>query len=99
MAMVVTETCINCGNCEPACPNEAISAENIYRIAVDRCTECVGAFEKPPVRGGLPDPGLRRGRSAARRGSRSAARALHHAASELTSPAIGFTLWPSRGPS
>jgi ferredoxin len=48
MSMVITETCINCGNCEPDCPNDAISAgDNIYLIAWERCTECVGAFEKP----------------------------------------------------
>jgi len=48
MAMVITETCINCGNCEPVCPNDAISAgDGIYVIASERCTECVGAFDKP----------------------------------------------------
>jgi ferredoxin len=48
MAMVIREECINCGNCEPACPNQAISAgENIYLVASDHCTECVGAFDKP----------------------------------------------------
>ena len=48
MSMVINETCINCGNCEPACPNQAISAgDNIYLIARERCTECVGAFDKP----------------------------------------------------
>jgi ferredoxin len=48
MSMVITETCINCGNCEPDCPNQAISAgDNLYVIAHERCTECVGAFDKP----------------------------------------------------
>lgn len=48
MAMVIREDCINCGNCEPDCPSQAISAgENIYLISADRCTECVGAFDKP----------------------------------------------------
>lgn len=48
MSMVITETCINCGNCEPTCPNQAISAgDSIYLIAQERCTECVGAFDKP----------------------------------------------------
>jgi ferredoxin len=48
MAMVITETCINCGNCEPTCPNQAISAgDNIYLINRERCTECVGAFDSP----------------------------------------------------
>ncbi len=48
MSMVINESCINCGNCESPCPNQAISAgENIYVIAQERCTECVGAFDKP----------------------------------------------------
>lgn len=48
MAMVITETCIVCGNCEPDCPNHAITAgDNIYVVASESCTECVGAFDKP----------------------------------------------------
>jgi ferredoxin len=48
MSMVITETCINCGNCEPPCPNDAISAgDNLYVVASERCTECVGAFDTP----------------------------------------------------
>ena len=48
MSMVIAEACINCGNCKPACPNQAISAgDNIYVIAHGRCTERVGAFDKP----------------------------------------------------
>jgi ferredoxin len=48
MAMTITETCINCGSCEPECPNQAISAgDPIYVIAHGRCTECVGAHPAP----------------------------------------------------
>jgi ferredoxin len=48
MAMKIDETCINCGNCEPDCPNTAISqGDSYYVIAVDKCTECVGAFDAP----------------------------------------------------
>lgn len=48
MAMVIREDCINCGSCEPACPNTAISAgESLYLIDRERCTECVGAFDHP----------------------------------------------------
>jgi ferredoxin len=48
MSMVVNEDCISCGNCEPACPNNAIAAgDSIYLIDGERCTECVGAFDKP----------------------------------------------------
>ena len=43
MATKITEECINCGACEPECPNEAISeGEDIYVIDPNLCTECVG---------------------------------------------------------
>jgi ferredoxin len=43
MSTVITEECINCGACEPECPNEAISeGEDIYVIDPNLCTECVG---------------------------------------------------------
>jgi len=48
MSMLINSDCINCGACEPECPNEAISqGDSIYVIAVERCTECVGAFDAP----------------------------------------------------
>ena len=63
MATHITEACINCGACEPECPNEAISqGSDIYVIDQERCTECVGFHEKEacqvvcPVECCLPDP-------------------------------------------
>ena len=48
MAMKISEECINCGNCEPDCPNTAISqGDSTYVVAADKCTECVGAFDAP----------------------------------------------------
>lgn len=48
MALLITDECINCDVCEPACPNEAISeGEDIYVINPDLCTECVGHFDEP----------------------------------------------------
>jgi ferredoxin len=48
MALKIADTCINCGVCEFACPNEAISeGKVIYEIARDRCTECIGHFKEP----------------------------------------------------
>lgn len=60
MSTLITEECINCGACEPECPNAAIYAggqsweadgeehpalrEDIYYIVPDKCTECVGFF-------------------------------------------------------
>lgn len=48
MAMIISEDCINCGSCEPDCPNTAITqGSSIYVIDADKCTECVGAHETP----------------------------------------------------
>lgn len=48
MALMITDECINCDVCEPACPNQAIfQGELIFEIRPDRCTECVGHFDKP----------------------------------------------------
>ncbi len=58
MATTITSECINCGACEPECPNTAIYAggvpwelngtpgaaiaQDIYYIVPSKCTECVG---------------------------------------------------------
>ena len=48
MALMITDQCLNCDDCEPECPNEAISmGESIYVIDPKRCTECVGHFDEP----------------------------------------------------
>lgn len=63
MATHITDACINCGACEPECPNEAISqGPELYVIDPERCTECVGFHEKEacqavcPVECCVPDP-------------------------------------------
>ena len=63
MATYITEECINCGACEPECPNEAISeGDDIYIIDASLCTECVGFHDHEacqavcPVECCLPDP-------------------------------------------
>ncbi|HLE33710.1 MAG TPA: YfhL family 4Fe-4S dicluster ferredoxin [Bacteroidota bacterium] len=78
MATMITEECINCGACEPECPNVAIYAggaqwelngatnppisDSFFYIVPDKCTECVGHFEKEqcaavcPVDCCIPDP-------------------------------------------
>jgi len=63
MATMITEECINCGACEPECPNQAISqGEDIFVIDPMLCTECVGFHEKEacaavcPVDCCIPDP-------------------------------------------
>ena len=48
MALMITDECINCDVCEPACPNDAIAlGAEIYEIDPRRCTECVGHFDEP----------------------------------------------------
>ena len=62
MSTMITEECINCGACEPECPNTAIYeggaewedrgethstlTEDIYYIVPQKCTECVGFFDQ-----------------------------------------------------
>jgi ferredoxin len=47
MATMIGEECINCGACEPECPNTAISqGDDIYVINPDLCTECVGFHDE-----------------------------------------------------
>ncbi|MEE9386502.1 MAG: YfhL family 4Fe-4S dicluster ferredoxin [Nannocystaceae bacterium] len=65
MATYITDECINCGACEPECPNEAISeGDEIYLIDPKLCTECVGFHSLEacqavcPVECCLPDPNL-----------------------------------------
>lgn len=48
MALMITDECINCDVCEPACPNEAIyQGQEIYEIDPHLCTECVGHYDEP----------------------------------------------------
>jgi len=48
MALIITDECINCDVCEPECPNNAISqGPEIYQIDPQKCTECVGHFDRP----------------------------------------------------
>lgn len=65
MATMITEECINCGACEPECPNQAISqGEDIFVIDPKLCTECVGFHEEEacasvcPVDCCVPDPNI-----------------------------------------
>ncbi len=62
MATMITEDCINCGACEPECPNTAIYQggvewefnaalhpaidDDIFYIVPEKCTECVGFFDQ-----------------------------------------------------
>ncbi|MDZ7623722.1 MAG: YfhL family 4Fe-4S dicluster ferredoxin [Ignavibacteriaceae bacterium] len=63
MAYMITDECINCGACDPECPNNAISEGNpVYVIDSNLCTECVGYYDEPqcisicPVDCIIPNP-------------------------------------------
>lgn len=63
MSTIITAECINCGACEPECPNDAIAeGTDIYVIDKTLCTECVGFHAKEacqavcPVECCVPDP-------------------------------------------
>ena len=63
MSTMITEECINCGVCEPECPNDAISeGEETFVIDPTLCTECVAFHETEqcaevcPVDCCVPDP-------------------------------------------
>ena len=65
MSTMITEECINCGACEPECPNEAITeGREVYVINPVRCTACVGHFDEEqcaavcPVDCCVPDPNI-----------------------------------------
>ena len=66
MSTYITDECINCGACEPECPNGAISpGDDIYIIDPNLCTECVGFHGDEacqtvcPVECCIPDPANR----------------------------------------
>lgn len=63
MSTIITEECINCGACEPECPNNAISqGDETFKIDPSLCSECVGFHDEEacaavcPVDCCVPDP-------------------------------------------
>jgi ferredoxin len=50
MAYKITEECINCGVCEPACPVEAITEKDETRVIdPEKCTDCGACVDSCPV--------------------------------------------------
>ncbi len=53
MAHVVSDECVSCGACAPACPVEAISeGPTKYVVDPDTCIDC-GACEEPCPTGAI----------------------------------------------
>jgi ferredoxin len=64
MAVVITDTCINCGACIDECPVEAIvddednpTGEEIYYVYEDKCVECVSYHDTPACAEACPTEG------------------------------------------
>jgi len=64
MAVVINDTCINCGACIDECPVEAIvdeddnpTGEEIYAVYDDKCVECVGHHDVPACATACPTEG------------------------------------------
>ena len=48
MSTYITEECINCGACEPECPNQAITqGDDTYVIEAAKCDECAANGGEP----------------------------------------------------
>jgi ferredoxin len=55
MSYVITDECIMCGACEPACPEGAISeGDTTYVIDAAKCTDCGTCAENCPVDAAKP---------------------------------------------
>ena len=64
MAVIITDTCINCAACIDECPVEAIVdeddnplGEEIFYVYADKCVECVGHYEVPVCAEACPTEG------------------------------------------
>lgn len=50
MTYIITEDCIQCGACEPECPEGAISEVNgLYVIDPEKCQDCGSCAEVCPT--------------------------------------------------
>ena len=64
MAVIITDTCINCSACIDECPVEAILdeddnplGEDIYFVKEDVCVECVDHYAMPACAEACPTEG------------------------------------------
>jgi ferredoxin len=50
MSHVISDECINCGACVPACPVEAIAEQgDVHVIDSETCTDCGACVDSCPV--------------------------------------------------
>jgi ferredoxin len=64
MAVIIGDTCINCGACIDECPVEAIvdeddnpTGEETYYVYGNKCVECVGHHDEPACATACPTEG------------------------------------------
>jgi ferredoxin len=64
MAVLITDSCINCGACLDECPVEAIvdedenpTGEEFHYVNSDKCVECVGHHDVPACATACPTEG------------------------------------------
>lgn len=93
MSLKITDECINCGACQPECPNEAIYpsgedyvlngktypalSQDYSYIVPDKCTECVGFHDAPACAAVCPTDACVKDREESKDTLLARAKALH----------------------
>ncbi len=93
MSFKITDECINCGACQPECPNTAIYAsgedyelggksspalsQDFSYVVPEKCTECVGFFEEAQCASVCPTDACVRDKEESKETLLARAKALH----------------------
>ncbi len=48
MVTVIADKCVACGACADACPNEAITIDDIAVIDAEKCVDCGACVDECP---------------------------------------------------
>ena len=93
MSLKISDECINCGACQPECPNEAIFvggeefdlggksnpalSQDFYYIVPAKCTECVPFHDEPMCASVCPTDACVKDKEEAKDALLARAKALH----------------------
>jgi ferredoxin len=93
MSLKISDECINCGACQPECPNEAIFvggedydfngksnsalSQDFYYIVPEKCTECVPFNDEPMCASVCPTDACVKDAAEAKDALLAKAKALH----------------------